>query len=139
MRLIVGFGLERLLVVFEKHRLPGHLVLMVFRMQLGSGNSLRLAAHPAAHPDKPGNRAASRNQALELSKLSPSVFRRTSSSPMTSTATPISTATEQEHYQNDNQDQFHGISPLMAMALFAAYQEFNGVFDVSFRISLHPS
>jgi hypothetical protein len=58
---------------------------------------------------------------------------------MTSTATPISAATEQEHYQNDNQDQFHGISPLMAMALFAAYQAFNGVFEVSFRISLQPS
>jgi hypothetical protein len=58
---------------------------------------------------------------------------------MTSTATPISAATEQEHYQNDNQDQFHGISPLMAMALFAAYQEFNSVFEVSFRISLQPS
>jgi hypothetical protein len=37
---------------------------------------------------------------------------------MTSTAAPISAATEQEHYQNDNQDHFHG-SPLMAMALFA--------------------
>jgi hypothetical protein len=44
-----------------------------------------------------------------------------SSSPMTSTATPVSAATEQEHYHNDNQDQFHGISPLMATALFAAY------------------
>jgi hypothetical protein len=39
---------------------------------------------------------------------------------MTATATPISTATEQEHEYNDNQEQFHGISPLMAMALFAA-------------------
>jgi len=39
---------------------------------------------------------------------------------MTSTATPISAATEQEHEYNDNQEQFHGISPLMAMALFAA-------------------
>ena len=43
------------------------------------------------------------------------------SSPMASTATPVSAATEQEHYQNDNQDHFHGNSPLMAMALFAAY------------------
>jgi hypothetical protein len=42
--------------------------------------------------------------------------------PMASTATPVSAATEQEHYHNDNQDQFHGNSPLMAMALFAAYQ-----------------
>jgi hypothetical protein len=58
---------------------------------------------------------------------------------MTSTATPISAATEQEHYQNDNQDQFHGISPLTAMALFAAYRTFNGAFDVSFRISLQSS
>jgi hypothetical protein len=41
---------------------------------------------------------------------------------MTSTATPVSAATEQEHYHNNNQDQFHGNSPLKAMALFAAYQ-----------------
>jgi hypothetical protein len=41
---------------------------------------------------------------------------------MTSTATPVSAATEQEYYHNDNQDQFHANSPLMAMALFAAYQ-----------------
>jgi len=39
---------------------------------------------------------------------------------MTSTTTPISAAAEHEHYQNDDQDQFHGISPLMATALFAA-------------------
>jgi hypothetical protein len=36
-----------------------------------------------------------------------------SSSPMTPTATPVSAATEQEHYQNNNQDQFHWISPSM--------------------------
>jgi hypothetical protein len=48
--------------------------------------------------------------------------RRVKFLPMTSTATPVSTATEQEHYHNDNQDQFHANSPLMAMALFAAYQ-----------------
>jgi hypothetical protein len=42
--------------------------------------------------------------------------------PMASTATPVSAATEQEHYHYDNQDQFHRNSPLMAMALFAAYQ-----------------
>jgi hypothetical protein len=39
-------------------------------------------------------------------------------SPMTSAATPISAATEQEHHYNDDQDQFHGISPLLATALF---------------------
>ena len=57
---------------------------------------------------------------------------------MTSTATPISAATEQEHYHNDNQDQFHGIPPLMAMALFAAYHGFNGVVEVLFQISVQP-
>ena len=46
---------------------------------------------------------------------------RVRSSPMTSTATPVSAATEQEHQHNDNQEQFHGISPLTATALFAAY------------------
>jgi hypothetical protein len=38
---------------------------------------------------------------------------------MTATAAPISAAAEQQHQHNDNQDQFHWISPLMAMALFA--------------------
>ena len=38
---------------------------------------------------------------------------------MTPTATPVSAATEQEHQHNDNQEHFHGISPLMATALFA--------------------
>jgi hypothetical protein len=38
---------------------------------------------------------------------------------MTATAAPISAAAEQQHQHNDNQDQFHRISPLMAMALFA--------------------
>jgi hypothetical protein len=33
---------------------------------------------------------------------------------MTSTATPISAATEQEHHHDYNQNQFHGISPLRA-------------------------
>jgi hypothetical protein len=46
---------------------------------------------------------------------------RVSSSPMTATATPVSAAAEQEQYHNDNQDQFHGISPLMATALFVAH------------------
>jgi hypothetical protein len=41
---------------------------------------------------------------------------------MTSTATPVSAATEQQHDHNDNQNQFRGNSPLMAMALFAACQ-----------------
>jgi len=35
---------------------------------------------------------------------------------VTPTATPVSAATEQEHQHNDNQEQFHGTSPLMAMA-----------------------
>jgi hypothetical protein len=48
--------------------------------------------------------------------------RRVKFLPMAATATPVSAATEQEHYHNDNQDQFHGNSPLMAMAFFAAYQ-----------------
>ena len=40
---------------------------------------------------------------------------------MTPTAAPVSAAAEQEHQHNDNQEQFHGISPLMASALFAEY------------------
>jgi hypothetical protein len=55
---------------------------------------------------------------------------------MASTATPVSATTEQEHDQNDNQDHFHGISPLTAIALFAAYQAFNGGFKVLFPISV---
>jgi hypothetical protein len=35
---------------------------------------------------------------------------------MTATTAPISAAAEQQHQHNDNQDQFHWISPLMAMA-----------------------
>jgi hypothetical protein len=58
---------------------------------------------------------------------------------MTSTATPISAAAEHEHYQNDNQDQFHGMSPLTAMAFFDAYQAFNDVFEALFRTSLQLS
>ena len=57
---------------------------------------------------------------------------------MTSTATPVSAATEQEHQHNDNQNQFHGNSPLMAMVLFATHQPFNGAFKVLFPISLQP-
>jgi hypothetical protein len=41
---------------------------------------------------------------------------------MTAAATPISAAAEQENENNDNQDQFHETSPVMAMALCAAYQ-----------------
>ena len=41
---------------------------------------------------------------------------------MTSAATPVSAASEQEHYYNDNQEQFHGISPLMTTALSAGIQ-----------------
>jgi hypothetical protein len=41
---------------------------------------------------------------------------------MTAAATPISAAAEQQNENNDNQDQFHGTSPVMAMALCAAYQ-----------------
>jgi hypothetical protein len=40
---------------------------------------------------------------------------------MTAAATPVSAAAEQKHDHNDNQYQFHGISPLMATASFAAY------------------
>jgi hypothetical protein len=40
---------------------------------------------------------------------------------MTATAAPISATAEQQHQHNDNQDQFHWISPLMAMALFARH------------------
>jgi hypothetical protein len=58
---------------------------------------------------------------------------------MTATATPITAATEQDHQHNDNQNQFHGISPLMATALFAAYQAFNGGFEVLFLTGVQPS
>jgi len=37
---------------------------------------------------------------------------------MTSTTPPISAAAEQNHHQNDDQDQVHGISPLLVAALF---------------------
>jgi hypothetical protein len=62
----------------------------------------------------------------------------TGSSPMTATATPVSAAAEQDHQHNDNQDQFHGISPLMATALCAACQAFNGVFERLFLTGVHP-
>jgi hypothetical protein len=100
---------------------------------------LRQAAHPAAHPDKPRNRAAIQKPSALTIEAWSFGFPKNSSSPMTSTATPISAATEQQHYQNDNQDQFHGISPLTAMAFFAACQAFNGVFEALFRTSLQPS
>jgi hypothetical protein len=60
---------------------------------------------------------------------------------MTATATPVSAATEQKYDQNDNQDHIHGISPLMAAALFdwPHAQAFNGAFKVLFRICPRPS
>jgi hypothetical protein len=38
--------------------------------------------------------------------------------PMASSATPVSAAAEQQHQDNDNEDQFHGTSPLKLMASF---------------------
>jgi hypothetical protein len=58
---------------------------------------------------------------------------------MTSTATPVSAATEQEHQHNNNEDQFHGNSPLMTTALFAAHQIFNGVLKVLFPNMRYPN
>jgi hypothetical protein len=43
MRSIVGLGLERLLVVFNKYRVPSHLLLHSFRVQLGSERGYRSA------------------------------------------------------------------------------------------------
>jgi hypothetical protein len=40
---------------------------------------------------------------------------------MTATTTPISAATEQEHDQNNDQDQFHLDFSVDGLALFAAY------------------
>jgi hypothetical protein len=51
---------------------------------------------------------------------------------MASTATPVSAATEQEHNQNDNQDHFHGNSPLIAMHYLPRTLGFNGVFRALF-------
>ncbi len=48
---------------------------------------------------------------------SPHRTPRVGLSPMTTAATPVSAATEQEYQHNDNQDQFHRISPLMAAAI----------------------
>jgi hypothetical protein len=56
---------------------------------------------------------------------------------VTATASPVSAATEQQHHHNDNQDQFHGASPLMAVALFAANRTTNGVYKRWFPISAH--
>lgn len=53
----------------------------------------------------------------------PKKARNRTSLPVASTATPVSAATEQQHEHNDNQDQFHGISPLTATASFAEYLE----------------
>jgi hypothetical protein len=56
---------------------------------------------------------------------------------VTATTSPVSAATEQHHHQNDNQDQFHGVSPLMVVALFAANRTTNGVYKLWFPISVH--
>jgi hypothetical protein len=61
-------------------------------------------------------------------------------SPMTSAATPVSAATEQEHDHNDNQDQFHRISPLLAAASICRIAKyFNGVFEVLFPTGAQPA
>ena len=52
---------------------------------------------------------------------------------MTSTASPISSATEHKHHQNDDQDQFHGISPLRRVGLVFVMHLSNVVFKVLFR------
>jgi hypothetical protein len=41
--------------------------------------------------------------------------RRVKFLPMTSTATPVSAATKQQHHNNYDKDQFHRKSPLMVM------------------------
>jgi hypothetical protein len=43
-------------------------------------------------------------------------LRRVRFLPMTSAATPVSAAAEQQDQNDDNKDQFHGISPLMTMS-----------------------
>jgi hypothetical protein len=48
--------------------------------------------------------------------------RRVKFLPMTSTATPVSAAAKQQHQNNYDKDQFHGNSPLMAMAPFARHK-----------------
>src|ERR1700684_693615 len=52
MRLTVGLGLERLLVVFDQYGLPGHLLLRYFRMQFGSGQKVATSCSPAPPPDR---------------------------------------------------------------------------------------
>jgi hypothetical protein len=44
-RSIVSLGLEPLLVLFDKQRVPSHLFLQRVRMQLGSGQQVATAAH----------------------------------------------------------------------------------------------
>jgi hypothetical protein len=36
---------------------------------------------------------------------------------MTAAPAPISATTEQEQHQENNEDQFHGVSPLMVLAV----------------------
>jgi hypothetical protein len=57
---------------------------------------------------------------------------------VTTTATVVSAATKQHHYQNDNQDQFHDGSPLTVW-LNLRTRSFNGVFHVLFPTSVHAS
>src|ERR1700753_1350062 len=52
---------------------------------------------------------------------------------MTAATAPIATAAEQEQHQNDNQDQFHGISPLTAMALMRRSSQANEILEGLFH------
>jgi hypothetical protein len=56
--------------------------------------------------------------------------------PMTAAATPVSAAAEQQHDHNDNQNQFHRISPLTARTSIAAHLGINGVFKAWFPIGV---
>jgi hypothetical protein len=58
---------------------------------------------------------------------------------MTTTATVVSAAAKQHHYQNDNQDQFHDGSPLMVWLYLPRTGSSNGVFKVLFPIGLHAA
>jgi hypothetical protein len=45
---------------------------------------------------------------------------------------PISAATEQQHYDKNNQDQIHRDSPLTQTAVFTARRAFNGALTLLF-------
>jgi hypothetical protein len=45
----------------------------------------------------------------------------TDPSPMTPTTAPVSAAAEQQNEHDDNENQFHGKTPLMVLALFAPH------------------